>query len=82
MQVLGQPPTHRCQLRSDGDIDTGGEGQVEGALLLPKGGKGKMDSSAVISALGGLMNNGATVAGILLVTLVAFAGTVVVWVKL
>jgi hypothetical protein len=41
-----------------------------------------MDSSAVISALGGLMRDGTTVAGILLVTLVAFAGTVVVWVKL
>jgi hypothetical protein len=69
-------------LRSDGDIDPGGEDQVERALLLPKGGKGNMDSSAVISALGGLMSDGATIPSILLVTLVAFAGTLVVWVKL
>lgn len=52
------------------------------ALLLRKGGKRMMDGNTLLSMVANLMSDGTTTAGVLLVTLLAFAGTIVVWVKL
>jgi hypothetical protein len=41
-----------------------------------------MDGNTILSVMANLMNDGITTAAVLLLTLVAFAGTLVVWVKL